>query len=208
MLKRFLPRQDGFFRYFQQTADLLVKGSTEFHTMLHNLDNLQQYVDNIAAIEEEADQITYQTFELLHKTFITPFDRHDIHNLTGGLDDILDLINRCAQRFPFYELTKIPDEVIKLAELSRDACVFLNQAVYRLHSLKKSAEIISFCEKIDAVESEAHQVVLAGERDLFLHENNFKQFFKLKDIYTKTKLVINHCQDVGNMIKGIVLEYS
>lgn len=208
MLKRFLPRQDGFFRFFQKTADLLVAASTQFHTMLHNLDQLQQQVDIIAANESEADQITHQTFSLLHKTFITPFDRYDIHQLTSGLDDIIDLINRCAQRFPFYQLKKIPDEMINLAELSRQACVLLNQAVYRLHSLKKSTEIIQFCEKIDEVESTAHQVVLAGERDLFLHENNFKQFFKLKDIYAQTKMAINRCQDVSNMIKGIVLEYS
>lgn len=208
MLKRFLPRQEGFFRFFQKTADILVTAATQFHTMLHNLDNQQHYVDLIAGYEEEADQITHQNFSLLHTTFITPFDRYDIHKLTGGLDDILDLINRCAQRFPFYHLKQVPDEAIKLAELSMQASVLLNQAVYRLHSLKKSDEILKCCEEIDKVESEAHRVVLSGERNLFLEENDFKQFFKLKEIYAQTKLVINRCQDVANMIKGIVLEYS
>jgi predicted phosphate transport protein (TIGR00153 family) len=208
MLKRFLPRQDGFFKLFQKTADTLVTATTEFHTMLHNLDKQQEYVDAIAAHEQEADGITHLTFELLHKTFITPFDRYDIHELTSGLDDILDLINRCAQRFPFYHLKKVPDEIIKLAELSMQASILLNQAVYRLHSLKKSAEILKCCESIDSIESEAHTVVLAGERQLYLDEKDFKHFFKLKEIYAQTKLVINRCQDVGNMIKGIVLEYS
>jgi predicted phosphate transport protein (TIGR00153 family) len=208
MLKRFLPRQDGFFKLFQKTADTLVTATTEFHTMLHNLDKQQEYVDAIAAHEQEADRITHATFELLHKTFITPFDRYDIHELTSGLDDVLDLINRCAQRFPFYHLKKVPDEIIQLAEFSMQASILLNQAVYRLHSLKKSAEILKSCEAIDSIESEAHKVVLAGERQLFLDEKDFKHFFKLKEIYAQTKLVINRCQDVGNMIKGIVLEYS
>ncbi len=208
MLKRFLPRQEGFFKLFQKTADTLVTATTEFHTMLHNLEDQQKYVDSIAAYEHEADQITHHTFELLHKTFITPFDRYDIHALTSGLDDILDLINRCAQRFPFYHLNKVPDEIIRLAELSMQACILLNRAIYRLHSLKKSDEILKACEGIDHIESEAHQVVLAGERQLFLNEKDFKHFFKLKEIYAQTKLVINRCQDVGNMVKGIVLEYS
>lgn len=208
MLKKFLPREDGFFHLFQKTADTLVNSTTNFHSMLHNLKDIQQYVDTIAADEELADKIAHNTFELLHKTFITPFDRHDIHRLTSGLDDVLDLVNRCAQRFPFYELTTVPEEIIILAEISMQCSIFLNQAVYRLHTLKKSDEIFKLCEEIDKCESKAHQVVLAGEKKLFLEENNFKHFFKLKEIYSQTKLVINRCQDVGNIIKGIILEYS
>lgn len=208
MLKRFLPRQEGFFKLFQKTADILVTATTQFHTMLHNLDQEQQYVDAIQQYEQEADQITHHTFKLLHQTFITPFDRYDIHKLTSGLDDILDLINRCAQRFPFYQLKKVPDELTKLAELSMQASILLNKAVYRLHTLKQSDEILKCCDDIDKIESDAHIIVLAGEKDLFMSEKDFKQFFKLKEIYAQTKLVINRCQDVANLIKGIVLEYS
>lgn len=208
MLKRFLPQQGDFFRLFQKTADILVDSTTQFHTMLHNLDHHQEYVDIIAKNEEEADKIAHDAFMLLHKTFITPFDRNDIHGLTSHLDDILDLINRCAQRFPYYELKKVPDEMIELAEISMQASMFLKQAVYRLHSLKKSEEIFSFCEQIDKLESKAHKTVLAGERVLFREEKDFKHFFKLKEIYAQTKLVINRCQDAGNIIKGIILEYS
>lgn len=208
MLKRFLPKQNGFFSFFQQTADLLVHSTTLFHTLLNHLDNQQYYVNGIAHDEEQGDMIAHQAFQLLHKTFITPFDRHDIHALTHGLDDILDLINRCAQRFPFYELTNVPEQMIELAELSKQASEHLKQAVYHLHSLKQATEIFAVCEKIDACESRAHLVVLAGEKKLFSEEIDFKHFFKLKEIYAQTKLVINRCQDVGNIIKGIVLEYS
>ena len=208
MLKRFLPREDGFFQLFQKAADILVNSTTEFHSMLHNLKDFQTHVDNIAANEEAGDQIAHASFELLHKTFITPFDRHDIHRLTSGLDDVLDLINRCAQRFPFYGLTKVPEEMISLAEIAMQCSVYLNQAVYHLHSLKKSQEIFRFCEEIDNCESKAHQIVLSGEKQLFIDEKDFKHFFKLKEIYSQTKAVINRCQDVGNVIKGIILEYT
>lgn len=208
MLKKFLPRSEGFFDLFQKTADILATTAIQFHAMLNDLEYQQQYVDAIAAYEDDGDKIAHATFELLHKTFITPFDRHDIHELTSGLDDILDFINRCAQRFPFYELKKVPNEMIKLAQLSMQASMLLKEAIYRLNTLKKTDEILNFCAGIDHIESEAHQVVLAGEKDLFMHENDFKHFTKLKDIYTRTKSIINSYQDVANIIKGIVLEYS
>lgn len=208
MLKRLLPRQDNFFDLFQRAADKLLLASTEFSNMLQNLENQQYYVDEIARHEEEADQIAHSNFELLHKTFITPFDRHDIHELTSTLDDIIDLINRIAQRFPFYHLTSIPEEAIKLSQLSAEATGHLKAAIYCLHSLKNSDVIFEECNEIDRVESKAHQVVLAGEKKLFMDEQDFKQFFKLKEIYGHTKLVINRCQDVANILKGIVLEYS
>lgn len=208
MLKRLLPRQDNFFDHFQHAADKLQFAAIEFSNLLQNLDNQQHYVDLIAKHEEEADQIAHAAFELLHKTFITPFDRHDIHELTSTLDDIIDLINRCAQRFPFYQLQTVPEETIKLAELSSEATRYVKDAVYCLHSLKNSSEIFKCCNDIDDVESKAHKVVLAGEKKLFLEEQDFKQFFKLKEIYSHTKLVINRSQDVGNILKGIVLEYS
>lgn len=208
MLRRLLPRQESFFTLFQRAADKLHLAACEFSDLLQHLDKQQHYVDAIATHEEEADQIAYTNFEMLHKTFITPFDRHDIHQLTGSLDDIIDLINRIAQRFPFYHLTSVPEETIQLASLSAEATNYLKKAIYCLHNLKNAPDIFKYCRDIDAIESKAHQVVLAGERQLFLNENDFKQFFKIKEIYAHTKLVINRCQDVGNIIKGIILEYS
>lgn len=208
MLKRLLPRQENFFQLFQRAADQLVATSTGFSDLLQNLDNQQFYVDLIAKHEEEADEIAYTNFELLHKTFITPFDRNDIHELTSKLDDILDLINRIAQRFPFYNLTTVPEETIKLALLAQEATVLLKQAIYLLNSISNAPEIFRCCYEIDKVESKAHQVVLAAEKKLFLHEDDFKHFFKIKEIISHTKLMINRCQDVANIIKGIILEYS
>jgi predicted phosphate transport protein (TIGR00153 family) len=208
MLKRFLPQEEGFFELFQKVADILVLTATQFHCLLLDLHNQQKYVDAIAAYEDEGDKIAHTTFDLLHKTFITPFDRHDIHRLTSKLDDVLDLINRCAQRFPFYHLQDAPEEMTALADITVQCTKAVKKAVYRLNSLSKSAEILSFCEELNKLESQAHVYVLAGEKVLFLEENDFKHFFKLKEIYSRTKDVINNCQDVANIIKGIVLEYS
>lgn len=208
MLRRLLPKQDTFFKLFEQAAEKLEAAAAEFSNMLQHLDNQQYYVDLIAKHEEEADKVAYTNFELLHKTFITPFDRNDIHALTSMLDDVIDLINRIAQRFPFYQLQTVPEEMIKLSQYSIEASTQLRQAIAQLHSLKNEKKIFEHCKEIDRIERKAHKTVLAGEEKLFLHENDFKQFFKLKEIYAHTKLVINRCQDVGNIIKGIILEYT
>lgn len=208
MLRRFLPKQANFFKLFQQIADLLVKTLADFNLMLYSTEDRQAFVDRIQAFEQEADTIVHCAFALLHKTFITPFDRHDIHKLTNGLDDIIDLINRSSQRFPFYHLKNLPNEIYELAKLGQEASILLQQAIYRLHTLNKSTEILSYCLEIDTIESKAHRLLLAGEKNLFLVENDFKHFLKLKEIYNQLKLVIDHCQDVANLIKGIVLEYS
>ncbi len=208
MLKSLLPRQDTFFKLFERASDKILLASHEFEQMLQHLDQHQHYVDAIAIYEEEADQIAHQNFELLHKSFITPFDRHDINNLTSTLDDVIDLIHRISQRFPFYHLKKVPDELIQLAKLAEEAAKHVKEAIYLLHNIKNAPQLSSICQQIDNVERKAHQYVLAGENKLFNEEEDFKQFFKLKEIYSHTKLVINRCQDVANLIKGIVLEYS
>lgn len=208
MLKRLLPRQDGFFVLFKKAADTVVLAATQMHIMFIDLEHQHKYVDEIANYENQGDEIAHSTFELLHKTFITPFDRHDIHRLTSQLDDVLDLINRCAQHFPIFELTHIPQEVIDLAELAVQCTKLLKKALYRIHSLKQADEILQFCEDLSFLENNAHNIVLEGEKKLYLEENNFKCFFKLHETYSRLKLVINRCQDVANVIKGIVLEYS
>lgn len=208
MLKRLLPKQESFFDLFQKAAEKLVLASTEFCNLLKNLPNAQHFVDAIANHEVEADNIAYTNFELLHKTFITPFDRNDIHELTSTLDDIIDLINRIAQRFPFYHLNSVPEEAIQLATLATEATRHLQSAINLLQSINNAPKIFQHCKEIEMLESKAHKVVLAGEKKLFLDENDFKQFFKLKEIYAHTKMVINRCQDVGNIMKGIILEYS
>lgn len=208
MLKRFLPIQKNFFDYFSNAADTLVQAAQAFQELLLNPKQPKAQVDAIAALEEKGDRIAHITFELLHKTFITPFDRYHIHQLTSKLDDVLDLINRCAQRFSFYELQEIPPELLSLAETCLKCTILLKEAVSQLSTLKNSETILNCCEEINVLEGFAHKIVLAGEKDLFSHQDDFKVFFKLKEVYAWTKQVINRCQDVANIIKGIVLEYS
>jgi uncharacterized protein len=99
MLSRFLPKQENFFILFQQASDQLSKAAEALHSLVNDLPAIAAHARRIADYERHADEVALHTYALLHKTFITPFDRNDINALTGKLDDILDSINHLAQRF-------------------------------------------------------------------------------------------------------------
>lgn len=208
MLKKFLPKEEGFFENFQRLTEQMVKATGAFTRMLTDLEHADQYALVISECEAEGDAIVYATLELLHKTFITPFDRYDIHHLTSGLDDILDAINRSAKRFPMYRLAAVPQEILALAKLAAHASELVKKAVGQLAVLKDDVAILNVCSQLNEVENAADHVLLAGVANLFDQEENFKQLLKIKEIYEHVNKVINACQDTANIIKGIVLEYS
>lgn len=208
MLKKLLPQKKDFFLYFQQSADLLYTATGEFYHAVQNITDVNRSVELIAEYEAQGDKIAHTTFRLLHKTFITPFDRHDIHRLVSCLDELLDLLHSCAQRLPYYHLDSVPKELIQLAELCVRATGSAREAVYRLHSLDLSEEIFKYCHEIGMAQDEAHKLVVAGEQDLFANEHDFKEFFKRKDLYARIKTIINLCHTLANIVKDIVLEYS
>lgn len=208
MLKRFLARKQSFFESFQQSADLMHIAAGEFYHAVQNITDLQRSVDLIAGYEAQGDAVTYATFERLHKTFITPFDRNDIHELTACLDDILDLIHSCAQRLPYYHMDTVPPHLVELTHLCLQATLAAKNTVALLHSLKESTQIFKLCREIGDLQDQAHSVVIAGEQELFVNMDDFKEFFKCKDLYARIKSIINRCNDLANIITGIVLEYS
>lgn len=208
MLSKFLPRQKEFFNLFRQAADKLVKAGQEFQLLVKDLPRAAQHAAMIHVYEREGDDVALLTYRLLHKTFVTPFDRHDINTLTTKLDDILDLIHRLAQRFVIYQFQSLPDDIIQMADLAAHITERVRTVVDRLDSLKNQAIIIQTCLDIDQLENDAEAIMLRGMAKLFADENDFKRLLKLKEVYEQTKAVINGCQDSANLVKSIVLEYA
>jgi uncharacterized protein len=208
MLKKLLPYENKFFKLFQEAAEQLEQASAQFDTMVNHLEKADEYAQHIRTLEKQGDKIARTTFELLHKTFVTPFDRDHIHALTSKLDDILDSINRAAQRISLYKLTKLPQEIPQMAHLTKVSATHLAKAISYLEKLKKTEEILQHCDAVNKAESEAHQIALSGIARLFEEESDFKQLLKVKDIYDYGKFIIDQCEDLANILKGIVLEYA
>lgn len=208
MFGRLLPKQKDFFTLFRQAADTIVKTADEFRLLINDLPNVLQHAQIINAYERQGDDIALASYKLLHRTFITPFDRHDINVLTTQLDDILDRINRLSQRIVIYQFTSVPNEILHLTDLCQKIVQQLRAVVDKLDTLKNQHIILQICLDIDQLENDAEVVLLNGINKLFQEEKSLKRLIKLKEVYEHIKLIINSCQDTANLVKSIVLEYA
>ncbi len=208
MLKIFFPSDEDFFKLFQSAAEELVKASQQFKLMLSDLNNKELYSKQISHHEHCADKIEELTLAKLHKTFITPFDRYDIHRLVSKLDDSVDYIKRTTQKIVTYEVKSTPLEIVTLGDLCHRSSEIILKAVSSLNSLKNSTEILSLCDAIKPLEGASQHIVLAGVAKLYKEESDFKKLIITKELYEDTKNIIGGCRIVAVIIKDIVLEYS
>ncbi|MBI3554787.1 MAG: DUF47 domain-containing protein [Deltaproteobacteria bacterium] len=208
MFGRLIPREEKFFVLFREIAGHIVKGATEFQAMLNDMGHVESRARTIKDIEHKADEVTHRTVELLHKTFITPLDRDDIHELIKGLDDILDFIEAASQRIWLYGITDATPEAHRLAEIVTHSADHVRRAVEQLDQLKNPDEIIKLCIEINRLENEADHVLRASMAKLFREEQDIRKLIKLKEIYELLETVTDRCEDVANIIEGIVLEYA
>jgi predicted phosphate transport protein (TIGR00153 family) len=201
-----MPTEGKFFELFTQHAGLCVKGATEMVALMTNFDDLEIRVHAIESIEKQADRVTHDTLELLHKTFITPLDRDDIHKLITRMDDILDLLEDAAQTISLYDIKAITPEAKRLAELCLASTGKVKAAVDLLHNMDNSRDILTICEEIDRLESDADHVMRAAMSKLFREEPDVRNLIKLKAIYEILETVTDRCEDVANIIEGIIVE--
>jgi predicted phosphate transport protein (TIGR00153 family) len=208
MFGRLASRESKFFDLFSESADLIVKAAVEFRTMLEDLSKSESHSKIIKDLEHQADEITHRTIEQLHKTFITPLDREDIHKLITELDDILDFIEAASQRIVLYDIRKVTPETKALADVCVQSANLVQKAVHGLSNLKNVDHLIKSCVEINRLENEADHLLRSGMAKLFREEPDTRQLIKMKEIYELLETVTDRCEDVANVIDGIVLEYA
>ena len=208
MLGRLMPREGKFFDLFNAHADRILEGSRELAAMLGTFTELEAHAQRIDAAERAADKVTHETIALLHKTFITPIDRDQIHQLITAMDDILDLIQDVAESIALYDLRRITPEAQQLAEICQMSCERVRDTVGLLTNVKRADAIMKNCEEIDRLESDADRVMRAALSKLFREESDIKQVIKLRAIYDLLERITDRCEDVANVVEGIVLENS
>jgi len=209
MFGRLLPREGNFFELFDQHAAHIAAGSHELARLMRDYGDVaarRQHIDAIDRAEKDADKVTHETVTLLHKTFITPFDRDDIHALITKMDDILDLIQDVAESAMLYDLQHISPEAQQLAEINEMCCDRVKAAVNLLDSMENAEAILKLCGEIDRLESDADRVMRSAMSKLFRDESDVRQLIKLKAIYELLETISDKCEDVANVIEGVVLE--
>src|SRR5690606_2924520 len=208
MLARLMPREGRFFDLFNAHAEHIVEGSRELAAMITEFSDLDAHAQRIDAAERAADKVTHETISLLHTTFITPFDHDQIHQLITKMDDILDLIQDVAESVALYDLRSVTPEARLLAEICLLSCDRVKITVGLLTDTKRADAILRHCQEIDRLESDADRVMRSALSKLFREENDLKQVLKLRAIYDLLEMITDRCEDVANIVEGIVLENS
>ena len=206
MFGRLMPQEGRFFEMFNLHADCIIEANQELVKLLADVNNGQAAIYNIESCEKKADRITHDVIELLHKTFITPLDRDDIHSLITRMDDIIDLTEDVAQSVYLYDLRTVTPEANELAAICVKCGEKVREAVSLLPKMGNADRIRQTCRDIDKLESDADHVMRAAMAKLFRDEQDVRQLIKLKNIYELLETVTDRCEDVANIIEGIVVE--
>ncbi|MCB1978462.1 MAG: DUF47 domain-containing protein [Burkholderiaceae bacterium] len=211
---KLLPREGNFFEMFNQHAELIVEAARAFGQLVAHYNDphmREKYARDVDNAERAADRITHEVNKAVHKTFITPIDREQIHSLINTMDDVADLIQDSAETMSLYDIREMTDEIARLTELSVRAVERMRDAVKLLNKLADTATAeaaLKTCEEIDKLESDADRVLRSAMSKLFREEPDVRELIKLKAIYELLETITDKCEDVANLIEGIVLENS
>jgi uncharacterized protein len=211
---KLMPREGNFFEMFNQHADRIVEAARAFSHLVANYSDphlREQYNRDVDNAERAADRVTHDVNKALHKTFITPIDREQIHSLINTMDDVADLIQDSAETMALYDVRVMTEEIRRLTDLSVKCCERLKDAVNMLEKIadpKVAEAALKACEEIDKLESDADRVMRSAMSKLFREEPDVREVIKLKAIYELLETITDKCEDVANLIEGVVLENS
>ena len=211
---KLLPREGNFFVLFDQHAVHIAEGARAFLAMIQNYSDpvlREKYAGEVDVAERAADKVTADVQRLLHRTFITPIDGEQIRALINAMDDVIDLLQDTSEVLSLYNVLRVGDDVMRLCEISVRCCDRVKHVTSLLSTLRRpevAAAALKTCEEIDRLESDADRVMRAAMSHLFRDEIDTRELIKLKAIYEHLETISDRCQDVANIVEGIILENS
>ncbi len=209
MFRWILPRETSFFDYFEQLARIAIATTKEFAAFAAGGADFSDRAVQIRQLEHDADDVAHECIEALHKTFITPIDRGDIHRLIKRLDDIVDAIHSATFHMVLYDLREIRSEARMLADVLMRATLEIEAAVKLMRNLKNEGAIQQRCATIYEREKEADGVVRGAVARLFKEEAERPIVaMQWKEIFETLEMAADRCEDVANVIEGILIEAS
>lgn len=205
---RFFPKTHDFFGYFERSIENIVKAAKLLCRMISNKDDRPELSKQMKDLEHVGDKITHEVIDLLRQTFLTPFDRHDMYTLAVALDDILDIIDYVGNRLTRYNVSEMPGEVSQLAHIVSRATEELSKALAALKNLKNSQKVLEHCIEVNRLENEADDMVNLIIEDLFGNKWEPIQVIKIKELAENLETAADKCEDVANVIEGIILKHA
>ena len=197
------PREEDFFTLFRKQAAVVSEGCRELHQMMVAFDRLEARATRLKEIEHQGDLIAHEIFERLNRTFITPLEREDIHDLASGLDDVLDSAEAIASRIVLFNVKHTTPEALKLCAILVECGRQIEQAVDHLKDFKG---LMSFSIEINRLENEADVISRHVVADLFSGRHDLLDVLRWKELYGRLESATDQCEDVANAIEAIVLK--
>ena len=200
---RLIPRETKFFEMFNKMAVNMVEGARLLRDILNDYRNVEEQVRRLKAIEHRGDDMTHDVLTQLNQTFITPFDREDIHKLASSIDDVLDFVDAAAERLVIYKIQNPPAAARELALIIVRQTEELAEAV---SALGKSQQVLLHCVEINRLENEADQVVRQAVGLLFEHETDAVTLIKHKELCEILERATDKAEDVANVLESVVVK--
>ena len=205
---RFFPKTHDFFSYFERSSQNILEGTKLLCKMIANKDGREEMARQLKDYEHVGDKITHDVIDLLHQTFLTPFDRSDIHTLVVKMDDILDIVDYIGKRMTIYDVSEMPEEVAQLAEIVNQSAMEISKAIAGLESLKNTQKVLNHCIEVNRLENEADELMNTVIEKLFRNGWNPIEVIKLKEIVENLEAAEDKCEDVANIIENIILKHA
>ena len=200
---RLIPRESKFFRMFAEVSQNLTQGTRLLRDILKNPSNMEPRLDQLQEIEHRGDEMTHGIITALNQTFITPFDREDIHRLTSSLDDVLDYVNAAGVRLRLYKIKSPPSIAAELAAMIVEQSEELAQGV---SLLEKNKLVLEHCVEVHRLENEADRLSRKAIADLFDNEKDPIHLIKIKELYEVLETATDKAEDAANVLEAVALK--
>jgi uncharacterized protein len=201
-----IPREMHFFDLFDEATAHISAASRRFVAMLTEFDQLEKRAKELKQQEEACDGLIGNIIKALDLSFITPFDREDIHTLTTRLDDVMDNMEETAHRFSVFRIDRPTPAALELARIIQECCTGLEQALRLCRDLRKSAEIQTHLREVARLENEADRIYREADAALFGGNGDVLMLIKWRELYGWLEETVDACKDVGEVIAEIVIK--
>jgi hypothetical protein len=202
----FLPTEHKFFDLFEESAKNIIKGAQSLKEMMDTWQFIDSRVAEITELEHEGDSITHQIISLLHRTFVTPFDREDIALLAHTMDDIIDFVHAAADSMFIYKISSPTQRAKELADIIVQGAIETEKAVRGLRRKSEFKQILERCVEINRLENMADRVYRAAIGELFENTSDIAQIIKWREIYEHMESATDRCEDVADVLEGVALK--
>ncbi len=204
------PREKVFYELFEEQSEKFLAAAKLLEEIKNDSIDLKEISKKFKSLEHDCDEITHKIAEKLNKTFLTPFDREDIHALSHELDEVIDLAEESIFKLQLYEINNFDGYMLNLLKIIKESMIKISETLKLLRKRKEMSKILSICIEINTLENEGDKIFREAMLELMnkkdSHGMDSIKLMGVKEIYESLENTIDKCEDVANIMEGIILK--